>query len=84
MKKTIVNMNLSQFVQDVADATLQGWDVDPGKPAEQWGLLYEVGMVLNDERASEYVEKPSRAEILQKARAAKAAKAEERASGGVQ
>jgi hypothetical protein len=66
-------MNISTFVQEVADLASQGWTISPTFPANIHGFrLYEVELEFDGTPPEP---KLSRAEILAKARAAKAEKA---------
>ena len=80
--ETIVEYALGTFVQKIVDKIKQGWDIDPNNPASIYGFHHECGLVrdaTNEQLESDAAElaKPSRAEILAKARAAKAAKSSE-------
>lgn len=74
--KQILDPNLGIFVQAVIDAALQGWTIQEANPPTLLGFCYETVM----ERDEDIVDPPAkltRAEILAKARDAKAAKAQQ-------
>lgn len=73
LSKTIQNPNLELFIREVIEATSQEWEIDPKNPPQMYGFYYETIMLRDEEIADEV--KASRAEILARARAAKAAKA---------
>lgn len=86
--KVIIDHNPSVLSFRMQELILAGWVIDPQMPLTQLGFLWEIGFVrsatdqqitLDEEEAS----KPSRADILKKARDAKAAKAVERQLEGV-
>lgn len=72
-RRMILHPNEIVFDAQVAEAEDQGWTVDPANPKGLFGTFWEVQML----RDPSVVDKPSRREILEKARAAKAAKASE-------
>jgi hypothetical protein len=74
---TVVSASLPIFIADIIDLTKKGWEVHPDYEPNQGPILYECLMVREPtpEQTAED-NKPSRAEILAKARAAKAAKAD--------
>ena len=68
---------LSLKIQEMVE---EGWDVDPERPMSQLGFMWECWFIrdVTDEQLqaeAEDADKLSRAEILAKARAAKAEKA---------
>ena len=71
--KVILQYNLQTFIKEITDSVNNGWEIDDNDPPDVWGTAYECRMVREDEVAEEI--RISRAEILHKARAAKAAKA---------
>jgi hypothetical protein len=77
IQKTLMDPNLIVFVQLILDAVADGWTIDPQNPPNMVGYWYETIVQREDEPAT----KASRAEILAKARAAKAAKAAAEAAG---
>lgn len=70
--KSILDPNLGAFVQTVIEHALQGWTIQESNPPSLLGFYYETVME-RDEDIVDPPAKPSRAEILAKARAAKAA-----------
>jgi hypothetical protein len=78
-QKTLMDPNLIVFVQLILDAVADGWTLDPQNPPTMIGYWYECIV----QREDEPVLKPGRAEILAKARAAKAAKAAAEAAGSL-
>jgi hypothetical protein len=80
--ETVVAYTLDEFIEGIVEKVKQGWDIDRDKSPILYGFIYECGLVRDatqiqlDKDAAELA-KPTRAEILAKARAAKAAKATE-------
>jgi hypothetical protein len=82
-KKTILHNNLEAFLKDFQDAVLDGYFLDKENPPTTYGFSYEAILVKDDKRSRYNAEriinghpKLTRAEILEKARAAKDAKAQ--------
>lgn len=75
ISKQVCHDNLIVFIQQIVDLALQGWEVDERNPPMLLGYLYECQM-LRDEEVVDPPPKPTRAEILAKAREAKKAKSE--------
>lgn len=73
--KVIQSPNLAEFVKLVVEASRDGWEIDDMNPPSLYGYFYET-VLLKDENDVE-PPKPTRAEILAKARASKAQKAAE-------
>jgi len=71
--KVILQYNLQTFIQEILESVENGWELDQNDPPCVWGTSYECRMTRADDVPEEY--KITRAEILHKARAAKAAKA---------
>lgn len=69
--KPILSPNLGIFCQMLVDHAKQGWDIDSSNPVDLYGYMYECQMV-RDEDVIDPPPKPTQAEILAKARAAKA------------
>lgn len=76
-RKIIQNPNLGVFVQEVAAAVKEGWELDEQNPACLYGFFYETHLLMDENLVPEV--KPSRAEILGNARKAKAEKAQKAA-----
>lgn len=74
--KPILSPNLGIFCQTLVDHAKQGWDIDSAHPVDLYGYMYECQMV-RDEDILDPPPKPTRAEILAKARAARGKKAAE-------
>jgi hypothetical protein len=79
--KQITEYNMVTFIQAIVDASKEGWKIDENNPPAFYGRIYEVILERNasdEQLAADAAElaKPSRAEILAKARAAKKAKEE--------
>lgn len=74
--KAIVEYGLPTFVKAILDACEDGWEVDFDNPPCTWGTTYEAHLTRSADITDE--QRLSRAEILAKARAAKAAKAAEK------
>jgi hypothetical protein len=73
--------SLAEFVYTIDEYRQAGWLFDPDMPPVEFAFQYECGMIREvTEEQIEQENKPSRADILAKARAAKAAKARETAS----
>lgn len=70
--KQILSNNLEDFVVQIINEVENGWELDPNYPPGMFFHSYECGLVRDSEIQEEI--KRSRAEILAKARAAKAAK----------
>jgi len=81
-RQIIQEPNLGTFIERIVAATKDGWEIDPMNPPTQFSWLYETH-VLKPENLVE-APKPTRAEILAAARAAKAAKAAEEAQAQAQ
>lgn len=80
--KVVLEYSLEEFIFQIAKQVREGWDFDPNQPPGQYGRMYESHMLREPTEAQVQKDaaeaaKPSRAEILAKARAAKAAKAQE-------
>lgn len=71
--KAVANPNLEIFISELIDLVKQGWEIDPSNPPAQWGYMYECTM-LRDEDIVDPPAPMTRAEILAKARAARANK----------
>lgn len=77
-EKLVSSPSLPAFVIECMDHATQGWKVDPERIPAQFGFLHECYLIrdasaLQIEHDEKEAAKPSRAEILAKARAAKAA-----------
>lgn len=73
--RTVVqNANLQMFVSDVVQLAKDGWDLDQENPPVQLAWIYEA-QLLRPARETDPEKLAARARILEKARAAKAAKA---------
>lgn len=70
--KTILEYGLPEFVQVLTKSLKDGWELDPNATPIVIGFMYQVELVRHDDVQDPV--KPLRGEILQKARAAKAAK----------
>lgn len=71
--KSVLDPNLGVFIQQIIDHALQGWTISEAFPPTLLGFCYETVME-RDESIIDPPAKPTRAEILAKARAAKKAK----------
>lgn len=69
-KDVVLCNSLAEFVFRIDEMRQNGWEFDPEMPPVVYGFSYEAGF----KRPAKDNGKPSRAEILAKARAAKAAK----------
>lgn len=79
---TVFTHSLPSLVEEVVRLTKDGWELDPNFPADTFGFSYHVGMIRSatpEQLAKDA--KPSRAEILANARAAKAEKKRETSNG---
>jgi len=81
-RKIIQDANLGVFVHNVVAAVQAGWTIDDQNPATQFGHIYEVHLLMDENLVP--VEKQSRAESLGNARAAKKAKAASPEEGPVE
>lgn len=77
--KVVLQNSLPAFIFAIDELRQEGWEFDPEMLPTTYGFSYEAGMVreiTSEQLEQEQVEanKPSRAEILAKARAAKAAR----------
>lgn len=73
--KSILTPSIYVFAYELQEAILDGWEIDGDVPPVTWGIAYEVGLMREvDENAP----KLTRAEILARAREAKAAKADQK------
>lgn len=73
--RTVVqNANLQMFVSDVVQLAKDGWDLDQENPPVQLAWIYEA-QLLRPAKETDPEKVAARAKILEKARAAKAAKA---------
>jgi hypothetical protein len=72
-RKIIQDANLGVFVNNVVAAVQAGWTIDDQNPASQYGYIYEVNLLMDENLVP--VEKQSRSESLGNARMAKKAKA---------
>lgn len=75
----LLEYNPGKLMSTVQDMILDGWLLDEERPMNQVGFYWEVGMVRDStsaQRAKDEAElnKPSRADIMKKAREAKAEK----------
>lgn len=77
-RKVVQNPNLIVFINEIVEATAQGWKLDEQNPPNLYGYFYETHLLMPENEVPEV--KPSRAEILGNARAAKKAKAQADAS----
>lgn len=80
-KEVVLCNSLSEFVYRIDEMRQNGWEFDPEMPPVVYGFSYEAGFMraISDKQHAEEVaelNKPTRADILAKARAAKAAKKE--------
>lgn len=80
-QQTILCGSLQEFVFTIDELRRDGWEFDPDMPPIEYAFKYECGLIRNASeqqiQKDQAIEgKPSRAEILAKARAAKAAKKE--------
>lgn len=74
--RDVINTNLALFGFEVEELIMQGYEIHPDYPMTTWGVAYECKMVLNDRRVAlmaDNTPKLTRAEIMAKARAVKAA-----------
>lgn len=71
-RKVVQSPNLITFVNEVVDLALDGWQLDENNPPGTYGFSYEAHLLKDENLIPPH--KPSRAEILGNARAAKAAK----------
>jgi len=79
--KVVLAHSLQTFIFALDALRQDGWEFDPEMPPNVYGYIYEGGMIrlpTDDQLAKDEADanKPSRAEILAKARAAKKAKAD--------
>lgn len=77
---TILSSALQDFVFRIDEARQEGWEFDANSPPTVYGFTYEAAMwrdATEEQLENDAIEaaKPSRGEILAKARAAKAEKA---------
>jgi hypothetical protein len=72
VSKLVVSPEIGEFVQFINDHQKLGWELNKNNPARHIGWLFEVEMFRDEEIVDP--DKPSRSEILAKARASKAAK----------
>lgn len=70
--RTILTPSLYVFAYELQEAIQQGWEIDGDTPPTTFGIVYECGLMREVDEG--FTEKPTRAEILAKARAAKKAK----------
>lgn len=72
-RKVVVDANLTVFLQLLAEAVKDGWEIDPQFPGDLYGYLYEVHLLKDDSLIDK---SPTRADILANARSAKKLKAQ--------
>lgn len=78
----VLDPSLLDFTTQVIDLAREGWELDEENPPRMVGFMYEAHMWRDPTEEQRNAQPPlSRAEILAKARAAKAEKAAARAAG---
>jgi hypothetical protein len=80
---TVISPALQQFCFDMQDLIFEGWEIDPNNPPVMWGIVYEAGMIRNEQTAHKYIGLPEKIyteDRMAKARMAKAAKREDNAN----
>lgn len=78
-RQVVLEYNPVTLAYKIQELVLDGWLIDEDRPLNQIGFYWECGFIRDSTAAqrqadAEQAEKPTRAEILAKARAAKAAK----------
>lgn len=73
-KCEVLEASLLTFMEEVKGLWNDGWEIDPDVPPHMFAFQYKVGMVKEVFSEEELVQKETRAEILARARAAKAAR----------
>ena len=82
-KQVLLDYNPSELAFRMQELIQSGWEINPESPFTQLGAYWECGLMRDPTVAqltsdAEKAAKPTRAEILKKARATKAQKAAER------
>lgn len=71
--KAIIEYGLPNFISSLLEALEQGWEIDDDNPPAVYGFAYEAHLSRSADITDE--QKATRAEILARARQAKADKA---------